>query len=60
MKRAVIISAIVAVSLGVSTLAVQAKGMGPKGGMPLKVEFSELDLNGDGQISQEEMQALGE
>lgn len=58
MKRAVILSGVVAVALGVTTAAVQAKGMGPRGLMSM--EFSELDLNGDGQVTAEEMQALGE
>lgn len=58
MNRALILSGVVVVALGATSLAVYAKGMGPRGPMPM--EFSELDLNGDGQITRDEMQARGE
>ncbi|WP_299349953.1 EF-hand domain-containing protein [uncultured Shimia sp.] len=62
MKRALIISGVVAAAIGVTAVAVQAKsfgkGFGPRGPMPM--EFSQLDINGDGQMTKEEMQAFGE
>ena len=58
MKRAVLLTGVVVAVMGVSTLVVQAKGMGPRGPMPM--EFSELDQNGDGQVTREEMLAHGE
>lgn len=60
MKREYVIAGIVAASLVAGAGAAVADGMkhGRKGGMgPMMPDFSAVDTNGDGKLTQEEMQA---
>lgn len=62
MKRAIFITGVVAVALGVTTVAASAKGWGMGGarGMGPMMSFEEMDLNGDGKVTAEEMAAMGQ
>ena len=56
MKRAVLISGVTAISLALSAGFVAAKGgYGGKGGP--RLSFEQLDLNGDGQVTKDELAA---
>ena len=65
MKRTLFISGVVVVALGVTgitSMAASAKGWGMSGprGMGPMMSFEEMDLNGDGKVTAEEMAALGQ
>lgn len=57
MKRALIISALVATAIGVTSVAALAKDGGPRGHGP-RINFEEADLNSDGMLTTEEMTAF--
>ncbi|MFY0679383.1 MAG: EF-hand domain-containing protein [Thalassovita sp.] len=57
MKRAFVITALTAIVVAGTAITATAKGgMDRRGGAP-HVEFSELDMNGDGVLSQDELAA---
>ncbi|SHJ71711.1 EF hand [Shimia gijangensis] len=61
MKRALFITGVVVAALGVTGVAASAKGWGmggPRGMMPM-MNFEDLDVNGDGKVTQDEMAAMG-
>ncbi|WP_372885959.1 EF-hand domain-containing protein [Shimia sp.] len=62
MKRAILLSCVMATALGVSALSAQARGFGPGGpGGPggFAPAFAELDADGDGALTQAELEAFG-
>ncbi len=65
MKRTLFITGVVVAALGVTgitSVAAFAKGVGMNGprGMGSMMSFEEMDLNGDGKVTPEEMAALGQ
>lgn len=60
MKRALIITGVLATAIGVTALSAQARGFGPGGpGGAGGASFSELDADGDGLVTAAEMEAFG-
>ena len=57
MKTAYILAGVLALTMGVTGLTAQAEGRGPD---RERASFSELDANGDGEVTLAEMQARGE
>jgi Ca2+-binding EF-hand superfamily protein len=58
MKRAVLISGVTAIALAVTAISASAKPGGGERGE--RVSFEQLDTNGDGFVTMEELQARGE
>lgn len=58
MKRALILTGVLAATISATAISAQARGFGPGGPQPLS--FSELDTNGDGQVTAAELEALGQ
>jgi len=59
MKRAYLISGVLAVAIGVTAFTAQARGFGPGGPGGPRASFSELDANGDGVLTAAELEAFG-
>ena len=61
MKRAVLISGVTAIALAVTAISASAKPGGEgRGDRGPRVTFEQLDANGDGVVTLEEMQAQGQ
>lgn len=58
MKRAVLISGVTAIALALTAVSASAKGFGGRDGGP-RMSFEQLDANGDGVLTQDELQAQG-
>jgi Ca2+-binding EF-hand superfamily protein len=57
MKRSVLVSALTILAVAGTTVSVSAMGGGKTGMKGPRIEFSTLDSDGDGQVTQAEMQA---
>ena len=60
MKRAMIISGVLAAAMGLTAVSASAKGWGPGGhnGPRAMMNFEELDANKDGKVTKAEMEAF--